>query len=166
MANGNQREAVQFAYLAGILDGEGCFAIKKTKPLQGRKNPWYSPCISVGMTSEPVIQLLKDTFGGSMRKERARKGYKPIYRWAVTSKRKAIKVLKKVRPYLIEKKEQADVLFDYCKKVKAPENRKVGISPEELQFREDAYLLMRKLKESGAPATTERNDTGDGEATV
>lgn len=101
-----------------------------------------------------------------MRKERVPKGRKPIYRWAVTSKRKAIKVIKRVRPYLIEKKEQAEVLFDYCKKVKAPENRKTGLSPEELQFREDAYLLMRKLKKSEAPATTERDGTGDGEATV
>jgi hypothetical protein len=84
----------------------------------------------------------------------------------VTSKRGVATVLKKVLPYLIEKREQAEVLLDYCKRVKAPENCKSGVSPEELQFREDCYLKMAELKKTGAPATTERADTREGEATV
>lgn len=37
---------------------------------------------------------------------------------------------------------------------------------EELQRREDAFQLLRKLNTVGAPATTEREDSREAESTV
>lgn len=160
-AQGNQREAALYAYLAGIIDGEGCLRVSKSAARTDlrQKNPVYGIQITVGMGCLKICQLLQDTFGGSIYTERVQQGRKTIHRWRVTSKRGAAAVLKKVMPYLIEKREQAECLLEYCRRVKAPENCHSGSTPEELQFREDTYRKMSELKRTEAPATTERADT-------
>lgn len=63
MNQDNQREAILFAYLAGILDGEGTIRISRTKV---NKHPnWnlrYCGAVGVGMVNKEIIKLLRDTF--------------------------------------------------------------------------------------------------------
>ncbi len=57
-------------------------------------------------------------------------------------------------------------MFELINNWKTPYRRSDGVSLEELQRREDIYLKMCKLNAVGAAATTEREGTREGEATV
>lgn len=143
---GNQREAVLLAYMAGILDGEGCFSITKTKP-SDCINPRYTGRVMIGMTDKEVISLFYEKFGGSMLIERVQ-NRKPIYRWKlVGDSERVINFLEKIIPYLICKKPQAEILLEYVKTKKISGYQKnKGLPIEELHRREDFYLKIKELK--------------------
>jgi hypothetical protein len=70
--------------------------------------PVYSERIAVRQVEWPAIELLVQTFGGSIyrMKASARRG-KPLYAWQVTDLR-ALRCLQALRPYLRIKTAQAD----------------------------------------------------------
>jgi len=89
-----------------------------------------------------------------------------MYRWELAKKENIILVLKEMIPFLIAKKERAIMLLDALEKWQNPFNRKLGLDPEELQRREEAYQKMRKLNAVGAAATTNSRSSGDAEVIV
>lgn len=113
---GDQRQALLYAYLAGIIDGEGTIRINKTR-LSKYPN-WqdkYSAHISVGMSSKKVIDLLVKNFKARMRIERAGvPNRKTIYRWGTSGNKAVPKILKKILPYLIAKKKHAELVIEFC----------------------------------------------------
>ena len=98
-----------YAYLAGIIDGEGCISIRKCK--QG-KYIYFKPMIEVSMTHRPTIEFVAKTFGNSVWYEvRAIYRHKKIYKWRATGTN-VIPILKNILPYLITKREQAIVALE------------------------------------------------------
>lgn len=100
------------AYCAGLIDGEGCIRIKRTKPythLTGRQNTAYGIAIQVRMVEEGAIKFLAETLGGwYFREKKAHsENGRPLYCWSV-SDRKAEAVINTIRPYLRVKADQAD----------------------------------------------------------
>jgi len=164
----NPKQAIQLSYLAGIVDGEGCIRIDKQKASKAnnRLTPYHAPHIGVGMTDERIPQLFKKVFGGSLRVECVPSGRKPLFRWAITGRHKIIPCLEALLPYLIVKRPQAEILIRLAKGMKIPFNRQKGVSPEELQWREDLNQQVLKLNATGAAATTEREGIREDEATV
>jgi hypothetical protein len=163
-------EAVLISYLAGIIDGEGTIRINRcageaTLKQLKRKNPIHAGQISVGMSSREVCERLQAAFGGSVREERVPAGCKVIYRWAITSRPMVISALRALLPYLIVKKEQAEEVLKFCE-FWPTDKIHLGLTQQELQRREDAFWKVRKLNAVGAPATTERKDMREHEATV
>jgi len=154
-----------YAYLAGILDGEGCLRISRTNQ-KDMVNPYFQASIQVGMQDKRVLEMFKTTFGGSIYKDRTVNGKLPVYRWRINSKRGSIKCLKKLMPYLITKREQAEILLSFCKNTPPPKKRSAGLSQEQLKLREDLFNKIKKLKECIGPLTTERRDRRELEATV
>ena len=78
---GNLREAaLDLAYLAGIIDGEGCITIKYNK-----RTDVHFVALSVGMTELPAVELMVRVFGGKLRKElpggKNSVRNKAMYRW-------------------------------------------------------------------------------------
>lgn len=165
-AYGNPREAVLLAYLAGIMDGEGTFAITKVKP-KGYTNLRYSARITLGMVEEEIIQLFIDRYGGKARVERVH-GRKPVYRWArVGDSENTVRVIEELLPYLRAKKKRAEIVLEYIRTKKTTGfQRSQGVPADELRKREDFYQKVKELNAYGAPATTERDSTREGEATV
>lgn len=84
-------------YLAGFLDGEGCFTY------------YNGPVIECGNTYLPVLEQMQQLFGGSVSLQRDDAGYKALHRWRITGA-KAAAVARQLLPYLKEKREQAAVL--------------------------------------------------------
>jgi hypothetical protein len=102
------------AYLAGLIDGEGCIRIKKAKAYrcQGRRTPSYTPAIHVRMVDEPAIAFLEETLGGWTYKEKPHsRGGRPLFCWQASGN-VAAGVLRALRPYLRIKGEQADVALE------------------------------------------------------
>jgi hypothetical protein len=99
----------QLAYIAGIIDGEGCITILKSKK-KHCVSYGYSPSVFVVMTSEPVITWLAETIGsGFITTSRPRPDNRRNYRYNLTGS-KAIQLVKDIYPYLVEKKAQAETI--------------------------------------------------------
>ena len=95
-----------YAYLAGIVDGEGTIWLAKRSD-----RPSLKPTIKVNMTERAVLDLLQKTFGGTVRlRPRAKPHYKDQWIWGVTNNM-ARKCIESLLPHLIVKRASAlDVL--------------------------------------------------------
>jgi hypothetical protein len=99
------RTEAEKAYLAGILDGEGCVGVA------WREGKYLTPTIQVVNTNPILLDWLHDRYGGSVRgRPDVRLNRKPSFCWTVCGQ-KALTVLRDARPYLLLKTEQADILL-------------------------------------------------------
>lgn len=94
-------------YWAGWLDGEGCFQYYGTTS------------ISCSNSYKPNLDRLAKRFGGTVRPRKPNKlSCKPMFEWTVTGERSR-KACRELIPYLVEKREQAEILtriMEYPKK--------------------------------------------------
>lgn len=140
---GDARKIAKSAYLAGIIDGEGCLRIGHSRT----ENKFYAR-ICVGMVEKEVTDLLKDTFGGYVVEEKLKTG-RTIYRWNLCNADGIETALNEISPFLIVKRKQADLLLDYV----SVRNTKLNkISDEETNRRKEIYLKCQQLNKVGANA--------------
>lgn len=153
----NQREA-NLAYLAGILDGEGCFSIKYNK-----NTDVYFTTVALGMTERPALELMAEMFGGKIRLDSSGR-HKSMFRWESNSAPKNKEILEAVLPYVRVKKEQVRMLLECIDTI-----REIGggakTSTTTKQLRKELYLRMKELK-AAAPATTNRENIREDEVIV
>lgn len=98
------RTLTELAWAGGIIDGEGCIQISGA-----------SVSVDVQSTSRSLIEKLYSILGGKCSVESRKTVYnRPVFRWRVYG-RPAVAILQKVMPYLIEKKDQADLACSYYK---------------------------------------------------
>lgn len=109
-----------FAYLAGIIDGEGCITITvskykdDTKPKQ--RGVHYVSRIQVTNTDRRLINWLVSNFGGNVHGNgRRKKGWKESYKWLLTGHKVQESLLLAVLPYLILKREQALTVLEFIR---------------------------------------------------
>ena len=106
-----QKQEILFSYLAGIVDGEGTIRIGK-----GGSTKYYAS-ISVGNTNKEVIDLLTKTFGSKTRLERIGvPNRQSMYRWGTSGNLSVPKIIKRLLPYLIIKRKQAEIVLKFCAK--------------------------------------------------
>lgn len=101
-------------YFAGLLDGEGCIRIGKTKSQNSKHRYDYRAYIQIGMTDEnPLIWVTKN-IGGSYSEGKAKTVKSKIcYNW-VMNPIEAADILTQILPYLIVKKKQAKLFIKYA----------------------------------------------------
>lgn len=101
-------DACVLAYLAGIIDADGCIRISKEKPYRDRVTPGYHARVHVRMVEREAIDLLDETFGGHVwtQKPSLTRG-RPLHVWDV-SDAKAQHALTLLLPYLRVKRAQAE----------------------------------------------------------
>jgi hypothetical protein len=163
---GNPTQAALFAYIAGIIDGEGTIRISKSK-IKSNWNFTYNAMMSCGMVTKEIPVLLYSTLGGSYREERV-VGKRSIWRWNLNGRFQIYAALTILKPYLIVKKRQAELALEFCEKWKNPKrNHHLWVvDTQQLQWREDSYFKMLELNAVGAGATTKRVGTRECEAIV
>lgn len=111
----NPRQAILYAYLAGIIDGEGTIRIGKGQPKEKHQQTKYYASISIGMSGKKVIELVAKEFGSKMRiYKECVSNRKIIYRWGTSGNKVVPQILNKIMPYLIEKKKQAELVKEFC----------------------------------------------------
>jgi hypothetical protein len=134
------------AWAAGIIDGEGCISIfkcsPKSKPGSQRS---YTLYVRVGNSSFPMTKKLQRLFGGGIgfRPAGRWKSKLPEYKWNVST-HKAVSCLKLILPYLVAKKDQAEVGIEFSKTTKSPGRR--GYTDEETRVRHAMYESISALK--------------------
>jgi hypothetical protein len=142
-------------YVAGLIDGEGCIGINRAR---FKSKPWlsdrYTAILSVGNTSQSMIDVLLTAFGGTVVFRPATPKHKACYVWSVRGP-KAKAVLDAVGPHLRVKTAQSDLLIEFVRdfrsfrggayrRIRAPR-----ISPEELARRKRIWLAIKALNRPG-----------------
>jgi len=152
----------QFAYIAGIIDGEGCISIYRNS------NNGWTLRVCVDMQSKKVIDQLIGAFGGHYNAIN-KPGLKyVIHYWYICGK-KAYDMLKKIKPFLSEKKPQASLAMEFYLHQK---NYGVRLLTEsETMVRERYKERLSSLKTEFlipcvALAETKCENAGNGEAIV
>lgn len=165
MHKDNQREAVEVAYIAGLIDGEGTIRIQKHQ--QGDWNPKYCPTITFTNTNIDSVKLVQDFFRG--RREirehvggtKAFHSNKVCYRAHRGGRIAVANILMQLLPYLRIKKKQAELILEFDKNFQSAkgigyrDGRRGGKEtlPEERARREDIYQQVTSLNRYGT-----RND--------
>lgn len=106
----NDRE--RNAYAAGIIDGEGCFAV--TKNFKEDKT-YYRPSIHVNNTNLEILDWLQQHFGGHVRdiSEHKLEYRKDIFVWKLTKISEIEAFTMVVYPFLIIKKKHAQTMLNF-----------------------------------------------------
>jgi hypothetical protein len=170
----NQRQTHEWAYIAGIMDADGCFMIFKHKrKTQNRKtsrglefpkrvDQWaysYLPGVKICMIEPEAIDFVMNDMGfGHMHIDGARKdrpNSKPIYHWYMRNKEHVIPFLEGIIPYLRVKKNRAEHILKFCKHLMTQKNPGYrGVKQEELDYREEMYRKIREFNGNKVAATT------------
>ena len=138
---------VQGAYIAGIVDGEGCLRIDKGKTgKNGVRRTKYSVTIGVANTCFRLVKYLKAITGvGSILPIPRRGNRKPQIRWMVYSQQ-AEDFLKQIRPWLLVKNRQADLLLA-CRDLNRQAIR--DKSGKANKYKEKIFLQVKGLNKRG-----------------
>lgn len=105
----------QLAYMAGIMDGEGCFIIGAYAKNPKTGTPHFHTTMQVSSTDEILIDWIVENFGGKKSfytaKQTPINSRRAVYRWTGHSDR--VKHMCEVlMPYLVIKKDQAKVMIE------------------------------------------------------
>ena len=134
----------QNAYLAGIIDGEGCMYIGRVK--QGKYGSGWQWHVTLSVTScdKVLIDWLENTYGGRRahryRWTSKKKFYRPVYRWNATGPM-LDHVLAVIEPYLTIKKPHCDVMSRYRKTCKNIGSKRL---PDHIN--DQRFALMKELR--------------------
>ena len=143
----------KLAWIAGFIDGEGTITIKRAK--RGKYGKLYHlPYISCTQVNKErnfiALKVLQKTLGGSLSKyvQRPMDGDRiDTITWNVTS-RKAKECAERLLPYLIIKKQQAQLLIKFTT-LFVRKDKKTWLTDEEIEKREKFFYKMRTLNVKG-----------------
>jgi|ERR1041385_862718 hypothetical protein len=135
--------ALEAAYLAGLLDGEGCIAIR-TRP-----DGWVNACLEICMTDRrPLDWAARVTGAGRVYSGiEGRSNRRQPYHWKVGSVAAAAAILRQVEPFMQVKRGQAKA-FLVLGHLRAAKSRATG--PRDHGEAEHALArIVRHLKDAG-----------------
>ena len=139
-------------YAAGIIDGEGCISINKFSPSKPSLSPRYTPLVFVGNTQRLLVEWLLRHFGGTIQTRPGNARHRDCFIWVLPGPR-ARAFIAALRPYLMLKGSQADVLLEYYASLVSFKGgcnkRQRRVQPEELARREGLYRQIRALNKTG-----------------
>lgn len=99
--------------LAAFLDGEGCFGVfPNNRSRDGNDNPTYASVVSIAQNDPRLTEWLYETFGGAVYINGSKKRYRPMFQWTLPTASQPF-VLAQVRPHLLLKGEQGDLLAEF-----------------------------------------------------
>ena len=100
-------------YVAGFIDGEGCICTGRTGTRSADGKRLLVPRVMIANTDRRVLDLIRSQFGGTIqtvRRPASKPNWKPGYAWRLANSA-ALDLLERVRPFLIVKAAQADLLL-------------------------------------------------------
>jgi hypothetical protein len=138
-----------FAYLAGLIDGDGAVGIIRHNRGNHTRRGWYHPYIQISTTDESTMKSLKDDFGGQFFKlhsGRTQFGRRPMFavRWGY---RQAYNLAKATLPFLRIKRSRAVIIVRWYEEGAHPSGANWRWHPEKIIHRQvQLYKEMRDLQ--------------------
>jgi hypothetical protein len=136
----------QLAYLAGIVDGEGCFYFGKVKQGRyGNGTQWHCK-LAVTSTDKALTDWLNDLFGGTKEQQyryTSKKAFeRPIHRWDASGLMLDY-ICPKILPFLIIKKRQCETMIEIRKTYANIGNQR--LSDQVVEKRNEFLIIMHNL---------------------
>ena len=146
---------LDLAYAAGIIDGEGWVGMNylpaEHASLKGkRRSPMFRCCVEVIMVDPRIPMWLCERFGGSVRSYASRKpGHRGTHKWTLQH-RQAEAFCRLIAPYLMLKREQAEIIVSYYSDPRFSFTRRSkGIPAEEVEARMEYVARSKSLNRRG-----------------
>lgn len=126
--------ATELAYLAGLLDGEGCYFAQNN--MAGLK---------VAMTDPAPIEWLGEHFAGTIHQPTLRKPWRQVYVWNLQRVADLMYLLPLLRPWIKVRPERLEALYLLCehRSVKPPRGSKDLGFPEWKHVRDELSAAVR-----------------------
>jgi len=129
-------------YIAGFFDGEGCIYASQRVDKKGYNSSTLK--IQIAQCNLEVLELIQQKYGGSIleHKNKMKANWRQAWVWQVPA-HKAVAFLESVLPYLVVKKEQAELALEFQGLVSS------RLSPTKLTVDEllKRQILVKKIKE-------------------
>ena len=130
------------AYIAGLIDGEGCITVLKRKlRKRGLEYTLYEPHVIIAMTDRGPLDFVRKIYPGMLTSHSPKNPeYRRQYRYAAT--RPSVKrMVRELEPYLINKKEQAKLMQRFPTSLKG-----LPRSTQEEIYQRHIYEELKRLK--------------------
>lgn len=140
-------EPTQAAYIAGIMDGEGCFLIERFATKASPIGFQFRSSVQVLMCEYDTIKWIADLTDRHIQRKTLKSGrtaYAIVWRNAF-----AVRFILQILPYLQGKKEQAEILLDYERNIAPGRGR--TYKPESLARCEAAREQLVNIRSAIAP---------------
>jgi len=140
---------IDLAYMAGIVDGEGCFYIGLIPKKQGDGyvTEHYRGLLKIDNTEHILIDWLNETFSGTnsaaTRCTSTKRFTREVFSWIATGDR-LLDLCEQILPYLTIKRKQCEIMIKFRKTYTA----KLGsnkLSTESIAARQICFEEIRKL---------------------
>lgn len=134
--------STDLAYVAGFVDGEGCFQIAKNGGVS----------LSIINTSLVVLEYIQATLGKGSIRPRKQSVNKPQYVFRVYGD-DCVEVIQEIAPFLIEKLEEALLVITYraaVRPLRSPGVRGAFHNPDHEIYR-DVLARLKKEKQCQTP---------------
>lgn len=135
----------ELVWMAGIIDGEGCITIRKYLRKHAL-HPQYWLALILNVVRGQDVSMFPKRFSGRIYPIKAPTNRsRPYNAWVINCKM-ASDALKELLPYLVWKKEKAELAIGFQECIK-PGRR--ALSAGDVEERERFYLAMKKLNLRG-----------------
>jgi len=101
---------IDAAWFACLIDGEGSCSIARRSARKHQKSDNHWPVLEAANTDRRLLEKAQKIAGGWINKITDKRGFRPCYKWTLAGKALG-PVLRAVIPYLIIKREQAEILL-------------------------------------------------------
>jgi intein-encoded DNA endonuclease-like protein len=142
-------------YIAGFLDGEGCFSLTWRGGNGQRRR--LQAVIVVGSTNREVLEKIRETLhvGSIYEKRRKTKGGRTFYTLFISGNDALRQIIPIFLPYMVVKKHQAELLLEYVSIHKNGSRWKpVEYSKRELEIYEELRKLNSKMARRMKPSSS------------
>jgi hypothetical protein len=136
----------ELAYLAGIIDGEGSIYIQSRQRSDAID---YFPRFQIVNTDKKLMDWIHITFGGNLfQKNRFKHNpkWRIQYEW-FTTRKLMDELIELIIPFLISKKEHAQIMLEFRKSFK--EKTSYRVTEDVLSFRNDCLHKLKFLNKRG-----------------
>ncbi len=138
---------VDAAYIAGLVDGEGSIALKRSGEWNKNRTLTYRLSVTITNTFPGIMGWIALKVGyGAIYKQKTRNNWKDAWHWQINGRR-AMDLLKQLYPYLKIKKLQVEVALVFGETV--PQLGGVKLSEKVLNFRQELKNRMTALNKKG-----------------
>ena len=139
---------VNYGWCAGFLDGEGCISLARIRRTCGNRIN-YRARVNITQNCLETLKTFRDRLGENcvLTQLPHRESYtRPIYQLAYDGIH-CYRLLKKLRPYLVRKGAEADVIFEFYRDGEPTRHfGPKGVPSEIWHLRERCYDALRCLK--------------------
>jgi hypothetical protein len=137
------------AYVAGLIDGEGCIFIHRMKHKRKRRET-FSLMVTIANTSWDLLSHLRLRLSGCIDKSNEQRGReRRSYRLRLNGNNAAM-LLEAVYPYLVLKSSHARIASEFQRQIRLRKARKMApLTPEEFYQMADFKRISTELNRRG-----------------